>query len=168
MKEAFIKSNFWIGLLAFSVALSNFCCWLQHGFCQEGTLVTLRSNLLPDLVTSTFDFACRCWSWCKYFRNYSGLFVVMVEFPGRAWLEWALFLPFGIPAYVLAFVYLGVFDYSGYAQVWLREYLGIPGFDIRSGHWAIILTFILGFLSLCLYDGKSIFQTSKNANDRSW
>lgn len=85
----------------------------------------------------------------------------MVEFPGRSWLEWALFLPFGIPAYVLAFVYLGVFDYSGYAQVWLREYLGIPGFDIRSGHWAIILTFILVFYPYVYMMARASFKRQK-------
>ena len=36
--------------------------------------------------------------------------VVMFEFPGRRWLSWLLLLPFAMPAYVLAFVFLGVFD----------------------------------------------------------
>ena len=87
--------------------------------------------------------------------------VVMVEFPGRSWLEWALFLPFAIPAYVLAFVYLGVFDYSGYAQVWLREYTGMPGFDIRAGSWAIILTFTLVFYPYVYMMARASFKRQK-------
>ena len=31
----------------------------------------------------------------------------LCEFPGRRWLDWALMLPFAIPAYVLAFVFVG-------------------------------------------------------------
>jgi iron(III) transport system permease protein len=30
----------------------------------------------------------------------------LCEFPGRRWLDWALMLPFAIPAYVLAFVFV--------------------------------------------------------------
>jgi len=84
-----------------------------------------------------------------------------VEFPGRQWLEWALFLPFAIPAYVLAFVYLGVFDYSGYAQVWMREVLGLPGFDIRAGSWAIILTFVLVFYPYVYMMARASFKRQK-------
>ncbi|MGB5773458.1 MAG: iron ABC transporter permease, partial [Sedimenticolaceae bacterium] len=35
---------------------------------------------------------------------------VMCDFPGRRILDWALMLPFALPAYVLAFVFVGVFD----------------------------------------------------------
>ncbi|CAA0115371.1 Putative 2-aminoethylphosphonate transport system permease protein PhnV [BD1-7 clade bacterium] len=43
------------------------------------------------------------------------------DFVGRRWLEWALILPMAVPAYVMAFVYLGVFDYSGPLQSLLRD-----------------------------------------------
>ncbi|GAA4650886.1 iron ABC transporter permease [Kistimonas scapharcae] len=71
--------------------------------------------------------------------------VTLCEFPGRKWLDWALILPFAIPAYVLAFVYLGVFDFSGPLQGWLRAV--VPGFtwvDIR-GAGGMITTLVLVF-----------------------
>ena len=40
----------------------------------------------------------------------------LCEFPGRRWLDWALMLPFAIPAYVLAFVFIGLLDFSGPVQ----------------------------------------------------
>ena len=40
----------------------------------------------------------------------------LCEFPGRRWLDWALMLPFAIPAYVLAFVFVGLLDYAGPVQ----------------------------------------------------
>ena len=43
------------------------------------------------------------------------------EFPGRRWLEWALMLPMAIPAYVVAFVFLGLFSFTGPVQTFLRE-----------------------------------------------
>ena len=38
---------------------------------------------------------------------------VMCDFPGRRILDWALMLPFALPAYVLAFVFVGVLDFAG-------------------------------------------------------
>ncbi|CAC9426548.1 Ferric iron ABC transporter, permease protein, partial [uncultured Gammaproteobacteria bacterium] len=90
-------------------------------------------HLLPNLITSTAILLIGVGVGVTLLGTVLAYLVVMVEFPGRKWLEWALFLPFAIPAYVLAFVYLGVFDYSGYVQVWMREVLGLSGFDIRSG-----------------------------------
>ncbi|QLC73341.1 iron ABC transporter permease [Pseudomonas sp. LPB0260] len=48
----------------------------------------------------------------------------LCEFPGRRWLDWALMLPFAIPAYVLAFVFVGLLDFAGPLQTLLRELFG--------------------------------------------
>ncbi|OBY56454.1 iron ABC transporter permease [Pseudomonas sp. AU12215] len=48
----------------------------------------------------------------------------LCEFPGRRWLDWALMLPFAVPAYVLAFVFVGLLDFSGPVQTLLREGFG--------------------------------------------
>ena len=48
----------------------------------------------------------------------------LCEFPGRRWLDWALMLPFAIPAYVLAFVFVGLLDFAGPLQSLLRDWFG--------------------------------------------
>jgi iron(III) transport system permease protein len=48
----------------------------------------------------------------------------LCEFPGRRWLDWALMLPFAIPAYVLAFVFVGLLDFAGPLQTLLRDWFG--------------------------------------------
>ena len=48
----------------------------------------------------------------------------LCEFPGRRWLDWALMLPFAVPAYVLAFVFVGLLDFAGPVQTLLREGFG--------------------------------------------
>ena len=50
--------------------------------------------------------------------------VATCEFPGRRYFDWALMLPLAIPAYVLAFVYVGLLDYSGPVQTGLRAAFG--------------------------------------------
>ena len=155
------KSNIWIALLALIVATPIFVvasAWLFPG----GELwAHFAQTLLTDLVVSTVILLLGVGLGVSILGTILAYLVVMVEFPGRRWLEWALFLPFAIPAYVLAFVYLGVFDYSGYAQVWMRESLGMPGFDIRAGHWAIILTFILVFYPYVYMMARASFKRQK-------
>ena len=70
------------------------------------------------------------------------------EFPGRKILTWALLLPLAIPSYVLAFVFLGLLDFSGPVQSILRDWL--PGSrawfpNVRSAGGIIIV------MSLALY-----------------
>lgn len=73
-------------------------------------------------------------------------FTTMTEFPGRRWFDWALMLPMSVPAYVMAFVFLGVMDYSGPIQTLLRYWFGEEaGFNER-GDVAVVLV-----MSLVLY-----------------
>jgi iron(III) transport system permease protein len=46
------------------------------------------------------------------------------EFPGRRWLEWALVLPLAMPAYVVAYAYTDLLQFSGPVQGGLRALTG--------------------------------------------
>jgi len=50
--------------------------------------------------------------------------VTMCEFPGRRFFEWAMLLPFAVPAYVIAYVYTTLLDYAGPVQTAMREWFG--------------------------------------------
>ncbi len=66
------------------------------------------------------------------------------DFPGRRFFDWALMLPLAIPAYVLAFVYVGLLDFSGPVQTWLRG-LGVTAFPpVRSGG-GVVAVMVLAF-----------------------
>lgn len=72
------------------------------------------------------------------------LLITLFEFPGRKQFEWLLMLPMAMPAYVVAFVFLGVFDYAGPVQSIWRDWFGnnAPFPDIRSA-FGVILVFSL-------------------------
>ena len=53
--------------------------------------------------------------------------VSMARFPLRGVFEWALVLPFALPAYVLAYTYTGLLDVGGPVQEFLRDGLGFSG-----------------------------------------
>ena len=50
----------------------------------------------------------------------SAWLVTCCEFTGRRFFEWALLLPMAIPAYIIAFIYTDLLEYSGFAQESLR------------------------------------------------
>lgn len=72
---------------------------------------------------------------------------VMCDFPGRRILDWALMLPFALPAYVLAFVFVGVLDFAGPVQTGLRSLFGLPpawSFEVRNTFGVIaVMTLVL-------------------------
>lgn len=89
--------------------------------------------------------------------------VARCEFPARRWFEWGLLLPFAIPAYVLAFVFLGTFDYAGPFQSWMRNQFNLNGgLDIREGVWGIALTMSLVFYPYVYLLTKQAFASQPN------
>jgi iron(III) transport system permease protein len=72
--------------------------------------------------------------------------VVAHEFPGRRFFEWALVLPLAMPAYVIGFAFLAMFDFAGPVQSALRRVLGpdmrVP--NLRSG-WGVVTMMTLVF-----------------------
>ena len=51
----------------------------------------------------------------------SGWICSQYEFKGRKLISRLLVLPLALPAYILAFVYLGLFDFAGELRLWLLE-----------------------------------------------
>lgn len=70
--------------------------------------------------------------------------VTFYRFPGREWLQWALFLPLAIPAYVGAYALVDFLEYAGPVQTAIRSVMGYSNAseywfpEIRS-RWAAIL-----------------------------
>lgn len=156
-------SKIWTSLLALLVALPIFTVLFAWFLPDAELWAHFREVLLFDLIINTIVLLVGVGVGVMIVGVALAYWVVMVEFPGRRWLEWALFLPFATPAYVLAFVYLGVFDYSGFVQVWLREVFGIAGFDIRGGSLATIITFILAFYPYVYMISRASFKRQKRS-----
>ncbi len=58
--------------------------------------------------------------------------VTAFDFPGRNFFSWALVLPLAVPAYIIAFVYTDILEYSGGFQVFLRH---IFNWQNASEYW---------------------------------
>ena len=101
----------------------------------------------------------------------------LCEFPGRRWLDWALMLPFAIPAYVLAFVFVGLLDFAGPVQTLLRDWFG-AGFRlprVRSTGGVIIVLVLVFYpyvyllaRNAFLAQGKGLMEAARVLGQSPW
>jgi iron(III) transport system permease protein len=107
----------------------------------------ISEHLLVDLVVNTAVLTAGVLSLTALMGVSLAWLTSVCEYPGRKLFSWALLLPMAVPAYVMAFVFLGVFDFAGPVQGALRAWW--PGrfdpLDVRSAPGVIIV------LSLGLY-----------------
>jgi iron(III) transport system permease protein len=106
------------------------------------------STVLPVYARSSLLLALSVALGVAVFGGATAAAVSLFQFPGRRWLEWALLLPMAMPAYVAAYAYTDVLQYSGALQTGLRGLSGAQGAlwpDVRSLPGAVAL------FVLCLY-----------------
>ncbi len=118
----------------------------------------LVENTLPLLLSNTFWLALGVLVGTGLLGVSLAWVTAVYEFPGRRFFTWALLLPLAIPAYVTAFVALGLFDFTGPIQTSLRNWLDsdllwFP--DIRSRSGVIIV------MSLAFY--PYVYLLARNA-----
>ena len=104
--------------------------------------------------------------------------VGFVDFPGRKFLSWALLLPFALPAYVQAFVWIDLLGYSGWLPSFLREQVGWSlSFwpSIRSlpgAWWALSLSFFIYVYLLTLgsfySQGRRSLEVARSLGYTPW
>jgi len=94
----------------------------------------LMSTQLPRLLSNTAMLVVGVGLWATGLGVSLAWLTAVCEFPGKRWLEWALMLPLAIPTYVVAFVALGILDFSGPVQSIWRELFGADAWfpQIRS------------------------------------
>ncbi len=110
-----------IALLVLMPLLLVFSGWLQP---ENQVWQHLAETVLDDLLVNTLVLLAGVAVGVLLLGVGLAWLVVMHEFPGRRFFEWALMLPLAMPAYVLAFVAVGVFDFSGPVQTLLRDWFG--------------------------------------------
>lgn len=115
------------------------------------------------------------------FLGVSGAWLTaMCEFPGRKIFNWALLLPMAMPAYIIAYTYTGLLDFTGPVQSAIRDSFGLGYGDywfpeIRSIGGAICM------LSLVLYpyvyllarvafmeQSTAVLEASRNLGKGPW
>lgn len=84
----------------------------------------LWKTQLPELVGNTLALILGVGLGVTVLGTSLAWLVTMYRFPGRSLFEWLLILPLAVPAYVIGFVFLAIFDYAGPVQSGLRAIFG--------------------------------------------
>lgn len=90
----------------------------------------LAEFVLPQVIKNTLLILALVTVIAGGLGTYLAWLTSMYRFTGQRFFVWALMLPFAIPAYVLAFVSVGLLDYSGILQTLLRD-MGVNGSFIQ-------------------------------------
>lgn len=121
----------------------------------------LVETTLASLLVNTFWLALGVASGSALLGVSLAWFTAVCEFPGRKFFSWALLLPLAIPAYVTAFVALGLFDYIGPVQTALRAWLGsdLPWFPNVRSRLGVIVVMVLAFYPYVYLLTRNAFLT---------
>ncbi len=106
------------------VALPVFSVIFLALFPEENIWPHLIDTTLPRYLITTFQLMLGVGIITLGIGLATAWTVTMCEFPGRRFFEWALLLPFAVPAYVIAYVYTSLLDYAGPVQKTLRDWFG--------------------------------------------
>lgn len=101
----------------------------------------LWDTILPEMLLNTLSLLVGVSVGTFVIGTGLAWLVTAYEFPGKKAFKWLLVLPMAIPAYVMGFLYMSMFDFAGPFQTFFRDTLGMQvAFpQIRSGFGAIVV-----------------------------
>ena len=118
----------------------------------------LSRTILTDLIINTLKLAIGVTVVTAVLGVSLAWLTAVCEFPGRKFFTWSLFLPLAFPTYVLAFVFLGMLDYSSPLQVLLRQY-SLPTLSGFRSAWGVIFVMSLSLYPYVYLLARDAFST---------
>jgi iron(III) transport system permease protein len=164
---AFLRRHRWpvvslpLALLAGLPLVVVFGGWLQA---ENQVWEHLAQTVLADLISNTLVLLAGVSVGVLVLGVGLAWLTTMCEFPGRRFFDWGLMLPLAIPAYVLAFIALGLLDFSGPVQTALRDWLGPSGLwfpEIRSTGGVIVVMVLVLYPYVYLLARASFLSQSR-------
>lgn len=158
---------------ALMIALPVLSVFYLALFPEENIWAHLVETVLPVYVITTLQLLFGVGALSIATGVCGAWLVTMCRFPGRRIFEWALLLPFAVPAYVIAYVYTDLLEYSGSLQIFLREIFGwetardywFP--DIRTLGGAILMLAMVLYPYIYLLARASFLEQSTTIHDAS-
>ncbi|MGB0662345.1 MAG: ABC transporter permease [Pontibacterium sp.] len=160
-------------LIALIIALPVVSVFYLATESTENVWAHLAETVLPVYVRTTLILMAGVGALSLAIGVATAWLVTMCEFPFRRFFTWALMLPFAVPAYVIAYVYTDLLEYSGPVQIFLRELFGwqtardywFP--DIRTLTGAILMLALVLYPYVYLMARASFLEQSSSLRDAS-
>lgn len=142
----------------------------------------LWATVLTDYVINTIQLVLLVLLFASIFALPSAWLIAMCEFRWRKQFQWLLMLPLAMPAYVVAYIYTDLFDFSGPIQRALRAVFQANTpigeywfFEIRNVYGAALMLALVLYPYLYLIartafleQGANLFQVSRTLGISPW
>lgn len=96
----------------------------------------IKDYLLKDYIIDTLKLVIFTGIFTMIIGTTLAWLIAAYEFPFRKFFKWSLILPLTIPAYIAAYTYNGIFNYTGVVQIFFRDTMKMTlnpkVFDIMS------------------------------------
>ena len=109
-----------VGGIAFIIAIPLIAILFISFYPEELLWEHYLSTVFPSYLLNTLIYTFGSSIVATILGTTSAWIVSSTNIPGRNILNWVLLFPFAIPAYVVAFVYAELFEYSGLIQTLYR------------------------------------------------
>jgi len=142
----------------------------------------LWATVLTDYIITTIALVLLVLLFSTLFALPSAWLIAMCEFRWRKQFQWLLMLPLAMPAYVVAFIYTDLFDFSGPVQRFMRAVFQANTpvgdywfFEIRNVYGAALMLALVLYPYLYLIartafleQGAHLFQVSRTLGKSPW
>jgi iron(III) transport system permease protein len=118
----------------------------------------MLNHVLPELLVNTFWLMLGVGIGVTLLGTGLAWLTAACEFPGRRFFAWALLLPLALPAYVTAFVWIGLLDFTGGLATWLREAWDINWIPPIRSRGGVILIMVLALYPYVYLTARTAFQ----------
>lgn len=153
----YLLGKFWQWLWALVVLLPIGVILSSYQAVDQELWNHLLTFKMKTLLTNTFVLLLGVGIFTAILGTTSAWLTAVYRFPGQRIFFWALMLPLGMPAYVMAFAQVGLFEYSGPISTYLREHWqwsrGLP--EIRNTAGVVMV------MSLAFY--PYVYLLARNA-----
>ncbi len=166
----------WYGstwLVALLVALPVLSVFYLALFPKENIWSHLVDTVLPVYIFTTLKLMLGVGTLAIGIGVTCAWLVTMCSFPGKRYFEWALMLPFAVPAYVIAYVYTDLLEFAGPVQGFLRQLFGWQTMrdywfpDIRTLGGAILMLALVLYPYVYLLVRAAFLEQSNSLRDAS-
>lgn len=143
--------NLWVLLLTLLVVIPVVSILGMSLFPAENIWPHLLSTVLPRYVINSLLLMLGVSIGVLLIGVSTAWFVTLYSFPGKKLFEWLLIVPIAMPAYVIAYAYTDLLEYSGPVQTYLRD---LAGWSSSRDYWFPNIRSIPGaicIMSLVLY-----------------
>jgi iron(III) transport system permease protein len=150
---------FFITLMASFPAFALIYSWTLD--IEQGLWQHFLDHVLGRATINTIGLVCTVSIASLIIGTTTAWWTTMFRFPGRKLLSALLLTPLAVPAYVLAFVYTGLLDWSGPIQTWGREYAPQLNAPLQSfrGFWGAFFVLTLALYPYVYLVARAAFAT---------